>query len=86
MGEDLDLVNKQIDGKPALQVYADKGIKTLLVGRWWKAFAYPAPIGYEKEFRALVKACHAVGIKVVPYVGGFLLSELAPEPRCSSKR
>lgn len=78
-GEDLDLPNKQINGKPALQYYAEKGVKTLQVTRWWEPFAYPSPLGHEQEFRKLVQACHAVGIKVVPYVGGFLLSELAPE-------
>lgn len=78
-GHSLSLPEKEVDGKPALQHFAEKGVRAMLVWRWWEAFAYPLPIGYEEQFRELVQACHAHGIKVVPYVGGFLLSELAPE-------
>ncbi|MBU0607307.1 MAG: hypothetical protein KKI08_05440, partial [Armatimonadetes bacterium] len=77
--EDLDLPNKVVEGKPALQHYADQGVKTLVISRWWDAFAYTSPLGHEEEFRALVQACHEVGIKLIPYIGGFLLSERAPE-------
>ena len=78
-GYSLDLPEKEVDGKPALQHYADKGVRAMLIWRWWDAFAYPLPIGHEEEFRRLVQACHQYGIKVVPYVGGFLLSDRAPE-------
>lgn len=78
-GQGLKLPEEQIEGKPSLQYYADKGVKSLVITRWWEAFAYPSPLGHEQEFRKLVQACHAVGIKLVPYVGGFLLSERAPE-------
>jgi hypothetical protein len=78
-GYSLDLPTKQVGGRPALQHFVEKGAGAMLIWRWWDAFAYPAPIGYEKEFRAMVRACHQYGIKVVPYVGGFVLSERAPE-------
>ena len=78
-GWELDLPDKKVDGKPALQHFADKGAKVMLVWRLWDAFAYPLPIGQEEKFRRLVRECHRYGLKVVPYVGGFLLSEDAPE-------
>ncbi len=78
-GWELDLSDKQVNGKPALQYYADKGARVMLIWRLWDAFAYPLPIGQEEKFRRLVKECHRYGLKVVPYVGGFLLSEEAPE-------
>ena len=79
-GHSLSLGEKEVEGKPALQHFADKGVRALIVWRLWeKAFSYPLPLGCEAEFRALVKMCHDHGIKVVPYVGGFLLSEHAPE-------
>ena len=63
----------------ALEWYAKKGVRAVVITRWWEPFAYTAPLGHEQEFRDLVQACHAVGIKILPYVGGFILSELAPE-------
>jgi len=77
--EGLGLPQRQVNGMPALQWYAKKGVRAVVIVRWWEAFAYTSPIGHEEEFRELVRACHAVGIKVLPYVGGFILSELAPE-------
>jgi hypothetical protein len=78
-GNELDLPDKQVNGKPALQDFAEKGARAILVWRIWDAFAYPLPIGHEEKFRRLVKECHRYGLKVIPYVGGFLLSEMAPE-------
>jgi len=79
-GEELDLPDMKINGKPALQHYADKGARAIIVWKWWNVFAYTRPIGgYEEKFRRLVKECHRYGLKVLPYVGGFLLSQNAPE-------
>jgi len=63
-----------------LQHYAEKGAKAIIIWKWWNVFAYPRPIGgYEEKFRRLVRECHRHGIKVLPYVGGFVMSEKAPE-------
>lgn len=78
-GNELDLPDKLVDGKPALQDMAEKGARAILVWRIWEVYAYPLPIGHEEKFRRLVKECHRYGLKVIPYVGGFLLSEMAPE-------
>lgn len=72
---------RKIGGKPALAHYAGAGVRGLNVWRWWDAFSYTLPLGHEKEFPGLVRACHAQGLKVVPYTIGFLLSEKAPEHR-----
>ena len=69
----------KIDGKPLLEYYADAGVRAMLVWRMWDAFSYPWPWGKEDEFRKLVEACHAYGLKVVPYGVGFLYSAEAPE-------
>lgn len=79
-GEELDLPDMKINGKPALEHYAEKGARAIIVWKWWNVFAYTRPIGgNEEKFRRLVKECHRYGLKVLPYVGGFLLSGNAPE-------
>lgn len=79
-GQELDLPDMKINGKPALQHYAEKGARAIIIWKWWNVFAYTRPIGgYEEKFRRLVKECHRYGLKVLPYVGGFLLSGNAPE-------
>lgn len=79
-GEELDLPDMKIDGKPALQHYAEKGAGAIIIWKWWNVFAYTRPIGgYEEKLRRLVKECHRYGLKVLPYVGGFVLSGNAPE-------
>jgi hypothetical protein len=78
-GKELDLPDLKVGEKPVLEYYAEKGAKAIMVWYWWDAFAYPLPIGHEERFRRLVRECHRVGLKVLPYVGGFLLSERAPE-------
>ena len=80
-GQELDLPDLKINGKPALQHYAEKGSRAIIIWTWWNVHAYTRPIGdgYEERFRRLVKECHRYGLKVLPYVGGFLLSENAPE-------
>jgi hypothetical protein len=81
-GQELDLPDMKINGKPALQFYAEKGARAIIVWKWWNVFAYTRPIGgYEEKFRRLVKECHRYGLKVLPYVGGFLLSQNAPEAK-----
>jgi hypothetical protein len=78
-GEGMSLGEKMVGDTPALEHYAAMGARALLIWRWWDAFAYPLPIGHEDEFRSMVADYHAAGLKVVPYVGGFLLSDEAPE-------
>ena len=78
---EYDWPAKTIDGVPALKHYADNGARALLVWRWWDAFGYTLPLGHEKRFPDLVKACHDHGLQVVPYTIGFLLSDAAPEYR-----
>ena len=81
-GYELDVPDKEIEGRPALQYFAQKGGRAMLVLRWWDAFAYTSPGSHAAELHHLVAACHAEGIRVVPYIGGFLLSEDTPEGRC----
>ncbi len=78
-GKELDLPDQKVGNTPALEYYAAKGVRAIVIWRWWDAFADPRPIGHEDKFRRLVAECHRHGIKVLPYVGGFLLSELTPE-------
>jgi len=78
-GKELELPDQKVGDKPVLEYYAEKGARVIMVWFWWDAFAYPLPLGHEEQFRRLVRECHRVGLKVIPYVGGFLLSELAPE-------
>ena len=78
-GAELDLPDQKVGNTPALEYYAAKGVRAIIIWRWWDAFADPRPIGHEDKFRRLVRECHRHGIKVLPYVGGFLLSELTPE-------
>jgi hypothetical protein len=78
-GKDYELLSKPLDGKPALAALAGKGVRTLLVfNAWSDIFGYYRPAGHDQEFRTLVQAAHAEGLKVVPYFS-FLISELAPE-------
>lgn len=78
-GYSLDMPDKQVDGQPAFEHFQQAGARAMLVLRWWDAFSYTSPLGHEAEFKRLVTECHAHGLKVVPYIGGFLLSEKAPE-------
>jgi hypothetical protein len=80
-GFSFDVPDKEVEGKPALRYFADKGGRAMLLLRWWDAFAYTSPQSHAEELRRLVRACHAEGIKVVPYIGGFLLAENTPEGR-----
>ena len=78
-GYSMKIHEKEIAGKPALQHYRDVGARAMLILRWWRPFAYPWPLGYEDDARRLMDALHRHGLRGVPYTGGFLMSELAPE-------
>ena len=72
------LARKLMVGKPELEYMQEKGCRTFLAGNWTKIITYPWPMGWEKEFKALVKACHRHGIKVIPYLG-YQICEEAPD-------
>ncbi len=72
-------LTKQINGQPYLEFAKQQGGHALLVMRWWDVFSYTLPIGHEQEFPKLVDGCHRYGLKVIPYIAGYLLSERAPE-------
>jgi len=78
-GYDYDLLkNRALLGKPALARMKELGIRTLIAGNWTPAMTYPWPLERAADFKALVKACHAHGIRVIPYLG-YQISEKAPE-------
>jgi len=72
------LLNKKVGDTPVLDYYAQAGVRAIIICNWSKTLAYTRPVGHEEELRALVKECHARGIKVIPYFG-YQISELAPE-------
>ncbi len=74
-------IDGEVEGRPALERFAELGARGLLVWRWWDAFSYTLPLGHEERFPELVRACHERGLQVVPYAIGFLFSEGAPEAR-----
>jgi len=78
-GKSFSLPELKVGDTPALDHFAKKGARVLINWRWWDVFSHVEPIGHEDEFKALVKTCHDHGLKVIPYVGGFLLSDRAPE-------
>ncbi|MCK4981387.1 MAG: hypothetical protein KAS17_00615 [Victivallaceae bacterium] len=80
-GHEYKWMTRKVKGKPVLQHYSEKGAGRLLVSRLWDAFSYPLPLGHEMRFQKLVEACHRQNLKVMPYVVGFLLSEVAPESK-----
>lgn len=77
--DEYQWMTAKVKGRPALEHFAALGTRALCIWRWWDAFSYTLPYGHEQEFPKLVSACHAQGIKVIPYSLGFLLSEAAPE-------
>ncbi len=78
-GYDYDLLkNRALLGKPGLACLKELGVRTLIAGNWTPALAYPWPLERAADFKALVKACHAHGIRVIPYLG-YQISEKAPE-------
>ncbi len=78
-GYDYDLLkNRELLGKPGLDCLKELGVRTLITTNWTPALAYPWPLERAADFKALVKACHAHGIRVIPYLG-YQISEKAPE-------
>ena len=77
-GRDYELLTKEIEGRPALEHLAERGVRTLLLLNWTDVMAYVRPVGHEEDLRRLVKEAHERGIKVILYFG-FQLSEKAPE-------
>ncbi len=78
-GDDYDLLNgREFLGKPALDRLQELGVRTLIAWNWTPALAYPWPLERAEDFKSLVRACHARGIRVIPYLG-YQISEKAPE-------
>jgi len=78
-GYDYDLLKgRALLGKPGLVRLQELGVRTLITTNWTSALAYPWPLARAADFKALVKACHAHGIHVIPYLG-YQISEQAPE-------
>ena len=86
---ELDLPEQEIDGVPALQWYAEHGGGGFISWFTGDAFSYPLPLGIEARFQKLVDASHEAGLKVLPYVVGFLISQecrsFATTEICSSR-
>ncbi len=78
-GEDFSILERRIEGKPAIDYFAEQGVKTIFLLNWTEFFSYTRPVGFEDDLRRFVKAAHERGMKVMPYVGGFLLSERSRE-------
>ncbi|MCX7426580.1 MAG: DUF6067 family protein [Planctomycetia bacterium] len=78
-GDDYDLLTgREFLGKPALDRLRELGVRTLIAWNWTPALAYPWPLDRADDFKSLVRACHAQGIRVIPYLG-YQISEKAPE-------
>ncbi len=78
-GDDYDLLSgREFLGKPALDRLQELGVRTLIAWNWTPALAYPWPLERAEDFKSLVCACHARGIRVIPYLG-YQISEKAPE-------
>lgn len=77
-GKDYALLTEKIEGRPALEHLAAKGVRTIIILNWSKVLAYTRPVGHEQDLKNLVREAHKRGIKILPYFG-FQLSELAPE-------
>jgi len=78
-GREFKWPQRMIDQRNAIEHYVHGGARGALVLRPWTVFAYPTPIGEEQRFRELMQACHREGLQAIPYFGGFLISERAPE-------
>ncbi|MEA3403275.1 MAG: DUF6067 family protein [Armatimonadota bacterium] len=76
---EYEWIDQEIDGKPALEHFADLGARGLVIWRWWDAFSHALPVGHEERFPELVEAMHRHGLQVDPYAIGFLFSTHAPE-------
>lgn len=78
-GLDYDLLKgRDFLGQPGLVRLKQLGVRTLIVTNWTPVLAYPGPLDRAADFKALVEACHAQGIRIIPYLG-YQISEKAPE-------
>ncbi|HOS44604.1 MAG TPA: DUF6067 family protein, partial [Armatimonadota bacterium] len=68
------------DGKPGLLLdrVAESGANVVAVHEFWNGLQNYWVADRPDEIKALVRACHARGLKVIPYFG-YELSTLAPE-------
>jgi len=78
-GHEFDWPNRRVGDMNAIEYHVKGGARAALVLRPWTVFAYPLPIGHEQKFRELMQACDEAGLAALPYIGGFLISEKAPE-------
>ncbi|MBD3291650.1 MAG: hypothetical protein GF393_01895 [Armatimonadia bacterium] len=69
----------EIDGKPALERFAELGVGGFNIWRWWDVFSYTLPIGHEQRFPELVAAMHEHDLQLSPYAIGMLFGTRAPE-------
>jgi hypothetical protein len=68
-GADLDLPDRKINGKPALEYYAGLGVRYIFTNAsdiW--PWPMPRHKPYIKALQELVKAGHAAGLKIYPYL------------------
>ena len=79
-GEDLSLPDRQTNGKPTLQYYADAGVRRLFINVT-TLWPYPMPPGklYQDALRRLIKETHAHGLKLHNYLIHQRYPILAPE-------
>ncbi len=80
-GEDLNLPDRKVEGKAALQYIADHGVKQLFY-RTACIWPYPMPLGNEwfsQQLKRMVEAAHQKGIKVHPYLFHQRYPVIVPE-------
>ena len=66
------LLDMEYDGKPALDYYADKGVKTVFLKSSWTGISmYPGCVDHEADLHRMVKACHDRGMRVIVYLGSY---------------
>lgn len=69
-GEDLQLPDRMIDGKPEFQYLAEKGVRRMFF-RTACVWPYPMPIGNEwfsQHLKRTLETAHQYGIKMHPYL------------------
>ena len=73
------LLDMEIEGKPAIQYYAEKGVETLFLKSSWNGIMmYPDCRGNEDKLHRMVKACHEQGMKLIVYLGSYF-TDKSPE-------
>jgi hypothetical protein len=63
--------DKKVGDQLQLDYLAGLGVKSITLFNWWDdlSFVYVSPVKRSDDLHALVKACHAKGIQVLPYFG-----------------